>query len=131
MLKVEDLSAWLRAAPRSLATPIRLLVMPDRPDEVVVLSDYGGEPMETEERIDVPTVQVRCRSATAVAARDLAHRIDALLLPPDAPSRRMTLGAPPYVVVDAGRVGGAPRYMATDERGRTEYVANYWLKVER
>jgi hypothetical protein len=133
VLKIEDLSAWLRTAPRSVTTPIRLVVLPDMPDQVVVLSDYGGYAAEVEEAIDAPSVQVRCRAASAQGARDQAHAIDLLLLPRDAPSRRMTLNPGPnaYVVVDAGRVGGPPSYLATDERGRTEYICNYWFKVER
>lgn len=131
MLKIEDLSTWLKASPRSITTPIRLTMLPDTPDTVIALSDYGGYPLEIEEAFDVPTFQARCRGVTAVVARDLAHQIDQVML--ESVYRPFTLGSGGGAkrVIDVGRVGGAPAYLATDDRGRTEYVCNYFLRIER
>lgn len=131
MLKIEALAVWLHASPRSISTPIRLTVLPETPDAVIVLSDYGGYPLETEDVFDVPTFQVRCRGVSAYQARDIAHQVDAAIIGADVPFTLGT-GGNAKRVIDRGRVGGAPSYMATDEtRGRTEYVANYWIRIER
>jgi hypothetical protein len=105
--------------------------MPETPDALIVLGDYGGYPLETEDVFDVPTFQVRCRGVSAYQARDIAHQVDAAIIGADVPFTLGTGGSAKRVI-DRGRVGGAPSYLATDEtKGRTEYVANYWLRIER
>jgi hypothetical protein len=125
-MKVEDLGAWLKASPRSITTPIRNIVMPDTPDTVIVLSDYGGYPLENEDALDVPTFQVRARSEQPVVARDLIQQVDRYLVDSQRP---FLLGS--QHVITVGRVGGAPGYLETDDRNRTIYVCNYWLRIER
>lgn len=131
MLKIEDLSTWLKSAPRSITTPIRLTMLPDTPDAVIVLSDYGGFPLEVEDSYDVPTFQVRCRAAAALAARDLAHQIDSVILEDTYRPFMLGAGGNAKRVIDAGRTGGAPGLPEIDDRGRTEYTCNYYLRIER
>src|SRR5215217_5240733 len=112
MLKLEDLSAWY--ATRGITAPRNYNRMPDDPTNIVVLTDTGGFGLTVEWAFDQPTFQARCRGATGLAARDLAHQVDRATL--DAP-RPFSIGG--YRVIDVGRVGGPPAYMETDERGRT------------
>lgn len=126
MLKIEDLSTWLKAAPRSVTTPIRLIVQPENPDTVITIADYGGYPLEVEDVIDVPSFQVRCRSDVPITARNLAQQIDGFFLNT---TRPFMLGT--SRVIDFGRVGGAPSFDDTDDRGRTDYLCNYWLRIVR
>lgn len=130
MLKLEDLSAWLKAAPRNITTPIRLKTLPETPDVVVVLTATGGYPLEIEDSYDVPTFQVRTRGLTAIQARDLAYQLDAAII--DAvPPFTLGVGGNAKRVIDRGRVGGPPADDVTDERGRSECVCNYWIRIVR
>lgn len=130
MLKLEDFSAWLKIAPRNITAPIRLKTMPETPDVVAVLSATGGYSLEVEDSIDVPTFQVRARGLTAIQARDLAYQLDAAII--DAvPPFLLGVGGNQKRVIDRGRVGGPPADDETDERGRSEVVCNYWLRIER
>lgn len=119
-------SAWLKAL--GVAEPIRLDSMPDKPDEVVVLTATGGFGLQVEGAIDNPTVQVRTRAPKDQGARAeaLSHRIDGLILDAEYPTR---IGG--KHVTEADRVGGAPAFLRKDDAGRTEYVCNYRMQTER
>ena len=94
----------------------------------MTLADTGGFGLETGNLIDTPTVQIRCRGPSdgSIIARDLAYRIDALFLNQEGGF---------YVggtwVLNTGRQGGPPAYLLTDEKGRTEYAATYYLRSAR
>lgn len=122
---MEDIAAWLKVAPRSVATPIRYNAQPDRPDAVITIGDTGGYGTETEDGFDNPTFQVRCRGPSMLDARDTSFYLDDLFL-----SEGSFLIGNTYVL-KIERVGGRPAYLATDERGRTTYTANYSIKSER
>lgn len=126
MLLLEEVKAWLQAAPRSVVEPITLDAQPADPNTLVTLSDSGGLALEADYGIDNPTVQVRCRGPTATIARNLAFRVDALLLDQEG---GFLMGA--TRVVGIGRLGGRPAVLDVDERGRTTYVCNYWIKSKR
>lgn len=127
MLKIEDLSAWLKAAPRSVTEPINLGLMQDHPATVVALTDYGGFGLTVEEAFDNPTFQVRCRGPGTLEARNLAHRIDGLLL--DAARPFSLSGA---WVLGLTRAGGAPAFLSVSEgKGWVTYVCNYRMEIRR
>lgn len=126
MLTLGGLSAWLKQAPRSFTEPVTLNAMPDMPDTVVTLTATGGFGEEVEGLFDAATVQVRARAPTGSSAETLAHRLDRFFM--DAPVPTSIGGSHVYAM---GRVGGPPSFLRRDDRGRTEYVANYWLKIQR
>lgn len=126
MLKIEDLRDWLRASPNSVTENIALLSMPPTPATVVVISDTGGFGTEIEDAFDNPTFQVRCRGPGPLIARDLAHRIDGLLL-----NQRESFSLDGVRVLMIGRTGGAPSFLDRADNDWVTYSTNYFAKLER
>lgn len=124
MLRIEEVAAWLHG--QGVTETISLNIQPDKPDAVVTLADTGGFGLETSTLIDTPTVQVRCRGPSSPGTRDLAQRIDALFL-----NQVGAFLVGSTRVLNAGRQGGPPAYLLTDEKGRTEYAATYYLRSAR
>lgn len=125
MLLEEDLAAWF--ASEGITTPISYDVLPDEsPVRVCALSVSGGLGLTLEQALDKPTFQILTRGANGIDARDMALEFD-----------EAWLNAEPgfYIgdsyVVDKGRFGGPPAYVATDERRRVLRAATYWCEIER
>jgi hypothetical protein len=124
VLKLTDLAAKL--AEWGLGVPTSYDVQPETPHNHVTLIATGGLGTTVERAFDRPTFQALTRGATGRDASETAHRLDRLILDAETP---FDLGD--YRVIDAGRVGGGPGFLGTDDRRRTEYSASYWLEIER
>ena len=124
MLHLEDLKSWFVAG--GITAAISFGQQPENPTAVITLRETGGLGTTLERAFDRPTVQALTRAATGKDARDLAERLDRLIM--DAPIPFDLNGVR---VIDTGRVGGAPGYLGIDDRRRTEYSASYWFEIER
>ncbi len=126
MLHLEDLKAWLQAAPRSVTTPIALGMdnQPEDPTNHYTLHETGRIGLSTEDVFDEPTFQCLTRGSSGVVARDLAEAFDNLMLSSvlfDLNGKR---------VLEIRNLSG-PVNLGTDERNRTEFSANYRIKLAR
>lgn len=125
MLLEENLAAWL--ASRDITVSVSFDSLPDRePNRAVALSVSGGLGLSVEQAFDRPTVSVLTRGANGKDARDLALQIDRAILDAE----------PGFLVgdswvVDKGRFGGPPSYVATDDRRRVLRSATYYFEIER
>ena len=127
MLNIEALATKISAY--GIVTPVFLNMLPPDPDQCVVVTEFPGNQMQLQNAVDVPSVQIICRSAQLdnKTARDLSHQVDSFflddtILPYDLDGSH---------VLTAGRLGGGPGYFATDEENRITYVCNYWIQIER
>lgn len=130
MLKLEDLAAWLTA--QGLAEPIWRGGVPDDtqrgspPASLYALVDTGGLGMTVERAFERPTFQALSRAQDQIAARDMAAKLDALIVDATIP-----FSMNGQRVIDTGRVGGPPQQVAVDDRRRVYYSCNYRLEIAR
>lgn len=132
MLKLEALHANLLApnlAPRTPAYTYFYNRMPMTPDFAILLAEVAGMPVEMQTEVDNPGVQILVRSPVdqPIVARDVAHEIDRIMLN-DALFPLDLGGTHTWA---AGRMGGAPGYLDTDEQRRTLYSCSYWISLKR
>lgn len=134
MLHIEALPVFFAAngAPHGVppATIYTLNRMPDKPDNLVAITEVPGLLVTSvEEATDQAAIQLRVRSHRndAKTARDIAHALDQVLM--DANIRPFYIDG--FLVITAGRVGGSPAYLTTDDQGRISYVCNYYLTIQR
>jgi hypothetical protein len=127
VLKIEELADWLETQ-LPAGTVIRCNVMPDEgPNSMVVLNEISGLQSQIEDALDTPVVKVRSRGSTAVAARDLSHRVDRALVDAKTP---ISFGTTLYILA-LGRFGGPPWPSGVDREERTQYECNYFATVLR
>ena len=125
MLKEEALAAWFASA--GIVVPFSYDALPDKePNRAHAVSITGGLGLTVEQLFDRPTFSVLTRGANGRDARDMALAVDGAWLDADP---GFYVGG--FWVVDKGRFGGPPAYVATDDRGRVLRAATYWCEIER
>ena len=124
MLTYPALAAW--AAAQGLTTPISYDTLPEDPTGCYAISITGGLGLTVEQAFDRPTFQVMTRAQNGLAAFELAMAFDDAWLDAEP---GFDLGD--YRVVDKGRFGGPPAYVATDDRRRILRAATYYCEISR
>lgn len=122
MKLLEDLAAYLKS--HNLITGVGMDTfidfMPENPDNLVVLSEYKGDPMLPHTGVAHRSVQVVVRNKSSSAAQELAIKLcKAFLLSDDA--QRINLTASRWGQV---HVRQAPFKIKQDDRDRTQYGFN-------
>jgi hypothetical protein len=114
-------------ADAGISTPFSYDTLPDEtPHRAVAISITGGLGLTLEQAFDRPTFQILTRGVNGSDAFDLAMEIDDALLDAEP---GFDLGG--YRVIDKGRFGGPPAYVATDDRKRVLRAATYYMEIER
>jgi len=127
MLKIEALATRLLAL--GIAGPFAYNRPPLQPAGCITLTEIPGGLSETEGAIDMVYLQIRSRSNKdePTGARDTSHTIDAVLLN----TNNWPVSLAGSLALSVDRLGGAPIYMDTDDQGRTTYVCNYFIRIQR
>lgn len=97
---------------------------PEDPTNVYTIWETGRFGLETEDVLDNPTFQCLTRGSTGAVAWEMADAFERLVLS----WRKFYLGD--KYALEIRPVSG-PVNMGTDERNRTEFSANYRIKMER
>jgi len=94
--------------------------LPDAPDQCVALFEYSGGAPEALPGLYLqrPRLQVRVRSASYQAARELAERIERAMNG----RHNLVQGDTLYVLIQAIQ---SPGFLGRDDRGRAEFVQNF------
>lgn len=103
--------------------------MPDQPDNMVVLFEYAGEPMELtmgegDAIIERPGLQVRVRNKSYSAARAKIESVVGALHG----LANETLGGKRYLLISANQ---SPESIGLDANNRSELVVNFSVLKER
>jgi hypothetical protein len=102
-------------------------VIPDSPDEIVVVTLQSGSGMDFERGFEIRNFQVRCRAIQNNPQISEANSmgIDTLLM-----SLMMPWEPDSAHIIDLGWVGGGPAPMAADDyANRYSWVCNYYCKA--
>ena len=125
-LAAAGLATYRPAAPYQPADgwPLFVEQRPPDPDEVVVVTGYGGDPGGLHPE---PPLQVVTRSLDVRASRHQAEAIEQHLTEPrggvDLPGG--------WRLVQAPSVNGAVTHLGLDDRDRHQHVTNHALTLER
>ncbi len=125
MLSYSALASWFSG--KGISTPASYDTLPDEtPNRAYAISITGGLGLTLEQAFDRPTFQILTRGVNGSDAFDLAMAIDEAWLDAEP---GFDLGG--YYVIDKGRFGGPPAYVATDDRRRVLRAATYYLEIAR
>jgi hypothetical protein len=125
VLEYAALAEWF--ADQGITTPFSYDTLPDAsPINVHGISITGGLGLTLEQVFDRVTFQVLTRGNNGGTAFTNAMAIDSAWLDAEP---GFNIGD--YRVVDKGRFGGPPAYVATDDRSRVLRAATYYLEIER
>jgi hypothetical protein len=124
MINLTDFQAWL--VTQGVTTPIAKGPdnQPEDPTNHYTIWETGRIGLETEDALDNPTFECLTRGATGTVAWELADSFDRLVM-----SRR-NFDLNGKRVLEIRNISG-PVNLGTDERNRTEFSANYRVKLAR
>ncbi len=125
MLEYAALAEWF--ADQGITTAFSYDTLPDEtPNRAHAIAITGGLGLTLEQAFDRPTFQILTRGVNGSDAFDLAMAIDDAWLDAEP---GFNIGD--YYVIDKGRFGGPPAYVATDDRRRVLRAATYYLEIAR
>jgi hypothetical protein len=125
VLEYAALAEWF--ADQGITTPFSYDSLPDEtPTNAYAISITGGLGLTVEQAFDRPTFQILTRGSNGAVAFLNAMAVDDAILDAEP---GFDIGD--YRVIDKGRFGGPPAYVATDDRRRVLRAATYYLEIER
>lgn len=107
----------------TVGADIFLGLMPDQPDNLVVLFEYAGSPPDLHWNGEYPGLQVRVRNKSYAAARAKIGEIMTLLHG----LHEMTLSGTRYLLIKAR---GSPEVLKREASNRVELVLNFEVMKE-
>lgn len=135
MLKTYDLKTWIESQSPP-ADGVSMDTPPEgQPNNVITVRLTGGLGLEFEDALDRPTFTVFFRGANGRIAENLAWWFDSLWINAAGSQPSFEIGG--YRVLGAGRFGGPPSYVGTEDitttgsGGRVTRSATYWCRIVR